>query len=338
MGALRFAVDCSRGVTARALEATPRARNGAVRTGRRIRLRGRDRASGQELVIGTDAAHRVWAYAAASRCPAFQPHAARDHRRRIPLLFVVHMGSSTWVWRTTRPIRSRRPPLGEVQPERRPLTPDPGCSQSHRGRAFVWMRASRPAAGIELLICRPVSSGSGQPRPPALRCAIRATRPATLSRWRVSADTRRTDLCGGSRCGPHRHRRNVSAHGTPAIGGLAASESAAANLTAARADAAVLLGEVSLPAGATPSASEPAGDDGRLASSDTGPATPNLVDDHAWWVLPGAPAQALTYIRAHPTAGSTLTVPTSGSTRGVITSESSPSPGHRSRAYWTPAS
>jgi hypothetical protein len=115
---------------------------------------------------------------------------------------------------------------------------------------------------------------------------------------------------------------NVSAHGTPAIGGLAASESAAANLTAARADAAVLLGEVSLPAGATPSASEPAGDDGRLASSDTGPATPNLVDDHAWWVLPGAPAQALTYIRAHPPAGSTLTGTDSGSTRGVITSES----------------
>jgi len=39
-------------------------------------------------------------------------------------------------------------------------------------------------------------------------------------------------------------------------------------------------------------------------------------------VLPGAPAQALTYIRAHPTAGSTLTGTDSGSTRGVITSES----------------
>ena len=114
----------------------------------------------------------------------------------------------------------------------------------------------------------------------------------------------------------------VSAHGTQAVSAVAAAESAAANQAAARADAAALLGEVSLPAGATPSASEPAGDDGRLASSDTGPATPNLVDDHAWWVLPGAPAQALTYIRAHPPAGSTLTGTDSGSTRGVITSES----------------
>jgi hypothetical protein len=69
--------------------------------------------SGQELVISTDAAHRVWAHAAASRCRRFS----------------------------------------------RPLTPDPGCSQSHRGRTFVRMRASRPAAG-ELLL-RTTSSRPG---------------------------------------------------------------------------------------------------------------------------------------------------------------------------------
>lgn len=59
----------------------------------------------------------------------------------------------------------------------------------------------------------------------------------------------------------------VSAHGTQAVSAVAASESAAANQAAARADAAALLDELSLPAGATESSSEPAGDEGLLVRS-----------------------------------------------------------------------
>jgi hypothetical protein len=93
------------------------------------------------------------------------------------------------------------------------------------------------------------------------------------------------------------------------------------NEASARTDAALLLTLIALPAGAERSASEPAGDHGRLASPEARPATPNLLDDHAWWTLPGTPAQTLSYIRAHPPAGSTLTGTDSGATYGVTTSE-----------------
>jgi hypothetical protein len=98
--------------------------------------------------------------------------------------------------------------------------------------------------------------------------------------------------------------------------------SSAENEASARTDAALLLTRLSLPADATPSASEPTGDDGMLGSAETGPATPNLIDDHSWWILPGTPTQTLSYIRAHAPAGSTLTGTGSGGTRGAITSES----------------
>lgn len=90
----------------------------------------------------------------------------------------------------------------------------------------------------------------------------------------------------------------VSAHGTQTVSAVAASESAAANQAAAHANAVALLGEVSLPAGATESSSEPAGDEGLLAHAGAGGlATPNVVEAHAWWTVPGSRAEVMAYVR-----------------------------------------
>jgi hypothetical protein len=72
----------------------------------------------------------------------------------------------------------------------------------------------------------------------------------------------------------------VSAHGTQAVSAVAPSESAAANQASARADAAALLGELSLPAGATESSSEPAGESVTFAW----PALPGVLSTR-WLVL-----------------------------------------------------
>lgn len=77
----------------------------------------------------------------------------------------------------------------------------------------------------------------------------------------------------------------------------------ASNRAAARADAATLLSTLALPAAAEPSATEPAGDHGLLATAQRAPATPNLVDTHAWWVVPGTTEGVLTYFQSHPPAG-----------------------------------
>jgi len=77
----------------------------------------------------------------------------------------------------------------------------------------------------------------------------------------------------------------------------------AENEAAAHAEAEALLAQVPLPPGATPSATEPAGDDSLLARPAEGPPdTPNVVDDHDWWVLPGTPREALAYIKAREPA------------------------------------
>lgn len=80
---------------------------------------------------------------------------------------------------------------------------------------------------------------------------------------------------------------------------------AAANESAAQAEAASLLAELPLPPGATQSSTEPAEDDSLLAHPGAMLTNPNLVDDHTWWVLPGAPADVLAYIRAHIPTGMT---------------------------------
>jgi hypothetical protein len=90
-----------------------------------------------------------------------------------------------------------------------------------------------------------------------------------------------------------------------AVAAPAGAASTAANERAARADATALLARLALPAGATPSASEPAGDGSALAQPAVGPPlTTNVVDDHAWWIVPGAPADVLAYVYAHRPAGS----------------------------------
>ena len=50
-------------------------------------------------------------------------------------------------------------------------------------------------------------------------------------------------------------------------------------------------------------AGEPAGDDGTLAQPASAPATPNVVDDRAWWVVPGTTQQVVQYVESHPPPG-----------------------------------
>jgi hypothetical protein len=86
--------------------------------------------------------------------------------------------------------------------------------------------------------------------------------------------------------------------------GVRAASAPANNRAAARADAAALLTRLQLPAGASASTVEPAGDGGQLARPAVGPAaTPNVVDRHGWWRVPGGPAAVLAYVAAHPPAG-----------------------------------
>jgi hypothetical protein len=78
--------------------------------------------------------------------------------------------------------------------------------------------------------------------------------------------------------------------------------------SAAQADAASLLAELPLPPGSSESATEPAEDDSLLAHPGEGPpATPNAVDEHAWWLMPLAPVEALDYICTHLPAGTIST-------------------------------
>ncbi len=101
----------------------------------------------------------------------------------------------------------------------------------------------------------------------------------------------------------------VVALGVLAAGALTASagtSSTAANEAAAHTDAAALLARLTLPAGAQSSVAEPSGAGAALANPGDRPATPNLVDDHAWWLVPGRPAAVLAFIKQHRPAGSTL--------------------------------
>ncbi|HUA48513.1 MAG TPA: hypothetical protein VMA77_24960 [Solirubrobacteraceae bacterium] len=91
--------------------------------------------------------------------------------------------------------------------------------------------------------------------------------------------------------------------------------SARGNAQAARTDAASLLASLSLPPGAVRQAGEPSGDDGTLAQPASGPpATPNAVDDHVWWVVPGTTQEVLQYVesRAPPGAQPGLSGTSSG--------------------------
>ncbi len=110
----------------------------------------------------------------------------------------------------------------------------------------------------------------------------------------------------------------------PAAGGPAA-----ANRAAARLDASRLLSRLSLPSGAQRSAAEPKGGGRALAHPVSSQATPNLVDRHEWWLVPGAPEATLSYLAAHRPAGSRLVFTGSGSGPG--------GPAYRAVGYGWPA-
>ena len=87
--------------------------------------------------------------------------------------------------------------------------------------------------------------------------------------------------------------------------------------SAAQRYAATLLAELPLPPGSSESATEPAEDGSLLEQPGYGPPpTPNAVDEHAWWLVPVAPAEALTYICGHLPAGTTHIVSYEGGLRG----------------------
>jgi hypothetical protein len=85
------------------------------------------------------------------------------------------------------------------------------------------------------------------------------------------------------------------------------ADSVSAGEAAATSEATVLLGQLSLPAGAVQSATEPAGDGGYLATAELGaPDTSGLADAHAWWIVPDTPEQVLAYVDEHRPAGAAL--------------------------------
>jgi hypothetical protein len=97
-------------------------------------------------------------------------------------------------------------------------------------------------------------------------------------------------------------------------GGGRASTSAADNEQSAVSDAASLLPLLVLPPGTVQSSSEPMGDGGHLAAASERVATPNLVDQHTWWIVPLSRSETIAFVRAHPPVGSKLT----GSGQGGI--------------------
>jgi hypothetical protein len=97
----------------------------------------------------------------------------------------------------------------------------------------------------------------------------------------------------------------------------ASGRSAASNRAAARVAAARVLRRVPLPAGATEVGTDP-GPSMWLGSSVAGtPATPDLVDLHRFWRLPGDPQTAIEWIQAHPPAGATMSTTGTGGQYGT---------------------
>jgi hypothetical protein len=103
------------------------------------------------------------------------------------------------------------------------------------------------------------------------------------------------------------------------VSAYAAVHTAASNQGVAEADAASLLASLNLPASAVRQAGEPAGDRGTLGQPASLAATPNLVDDPAWWVVPETTQQVLTYVDGHPPAGGTPSLSGQGMSSGKPT-------------------
>lgn len=96
--------------------------------------------------------------------------------------------------------------------------------------------------------------------------------------------------------------------------------SKASNRRAAVRDAGERLAMLELPPGALRRSERPSGSGSELKSPPSEPSTPNLIDLHAWWVLPDQPLEALDWIKAHLPPGSTLGIEGSESKFGRTTS------------------
>lgn len=83
---------------------------------------------------------------------------------------------------------------------------------------------------------------------------------------------------------------------------IGASSPTVPNQQAAQAAASQMLAALQLPTGATEVTTDPS-QSSALGSPATSMATPALVDDHAFWRVPGTPASVLSWIQANPPAG-----------------------------------
>jgi hypothetical protein len=92
---------------------------------------------------------------------------------------------------------------------------------------------------------------------------------------------------------------------TPTAGESMPVRSAAENKAAAEADAHALLAFVVLPAGANEVATPPREAGQLLGAPPFSPATPNLVDEHAIWIVPEPLREALRWVRTHLPAQAT---------------------------------
>jgi len=87
---------------------------------------------------------------------------------------------------------------------------------------------------------------------------------------------------------------------------VALSDAPSAASNAARSAATGLLDDLVLPAGARQVSSDPSRG-ALLARPGTRPATPDLIDVHRFWVLPGDPARVIRWMQAHAPARARLT-------------------------------
>ncbi len=85
-------------------------------------------------------------------------------------------------------------------------------------------------------------------------------------------------------------------------------------------DAQRRLAGLRLPPGARRVSGAPGGSGDALQSPSFEPATPNLIDLHAWWTVPGNPLETLAWIKKHPPSGSKLKIESSFEDHGVTTS------------------
>ncbi len=98
----------------------------------------------------------------------------------------------------------------------------------------------------------------------------------------------------------------LAAAATAAVAAVPLSHQSIVNRAAARADAAAQLASLSLPAGATTSAADPSTRNVLTHYPPFGPgqASFDLVDDHRYWRVPGAPQTVIDWIESHAPPGS----------------------------------